>query len=138
MPIFLGLLTLISNIFLKHFINPYVLTCSILKIYINAINKNFKYIVLKNVRLNRYHSFLFFVTKYVRYTYICTFVYTYICYIKHSYIKAYMYAYTFKLHFYIKSFEFYLNSFTVLYCFLDIKLLKFIYLKCMYVPSIRK
>lgn len=138
MPIFLGLLTLISNIFLKHFINPYVLTCSILKIYINAINKNFKYIVLKNVRLNRYHSFLFFVTKYVRYTYICTFVYTYICYIKHSYIKAYMYAYTFKLHFYIKSFEFYLNSFTVLYCFLDIKLLKFIYLKCMYVPLIRK
>lgn len=131
--IFLGLLTLISNIFFKHFINSYVLTCSILKIYINAINKNFKYIVLKNVRLNRYHSFLFFVTKYARYTYVCTFVYTYICYIKHSYIKTYMYAYTFKLHFYIKSFEFYLyyiHSFTVL--FLNIKLLKFIYLKCIY------
>lgn len=130
MPIFLGLLTLISNIFFKHFINSYVLTYSILKIYINAINKNFKYIVLKNVRLNRYHSFLFFVTKYARYTYVCTFVYTYICYIKHSYIKTYMYAYTFKLHFYIKLFVFYLyyiHSSTVL--FLDIKLLKFIYLK---------
>ena len=142
MPIFLCLLTLISNIFLRHFINPYVLTCSILKIYINAINKNFKYIVLKNVRLNRYHSFLFFVTKYARYTYVCTFVYTfvytYICYIKHSYIRTYMYAYTFELHFYIKSFEFYIyyiNSFTVLYCFLDIKLLKFIYLKCIYMQS---
>lgn len=44
-----------------------------------------------------------------------------------------MYAYIFKLHVYNKSFEFYLyyiHSFTVL--FLDIKLLKFIYLKCIY------